>query len=131
MVRDGMAWAFVRYSSDYAALEREARAARRGVFAAENTPPWEFRADACAGTWSRRSRPQTGRYPCPEPRAGRRCCDATYVKVRQAGRIVSVAVIVAVGVTQITCSGLKPIEERRSFPASRNVSREEIAADDG
>jgi len=31
MVREGLAWAFTRYSRDYAALEIEARAAGRGV----------------------------------------------------------------------------------------------------
>jgi endonuclease YncB( thermonuclease family) len=43
LVREGFAWAFVKYAPDYAAIEREARAARRGVFAAENAPPWNFR----------------------------------------------------------------------------------------
>ena len=44
MVRDGLAWAFVCYSDTYTAEEREARQARRGVFAADNQPPWEYRA---------------------------------------------------------------------------------------
>lgn len=44
MVRTGMAWAFRRYSNAYHGAEREARAGRRGVFAADNTPPWEHRS---------------------------------------------------------------------------------------
>jgi endonuclease YncB( thermonuclease family) len=43
MVREGQAWAFVKYSTRYVAEEREARAARLGVFGADNTPPWTFR----------------------------------------------------------------------------------------
>lgn len=44
LVRRGLAWAFVRYSDLYVSEEAQARAARRGVFAADNQPPWEFRA---------------------------------------------------------------------------------------
>ena len=44
MVRSGMAWAFVRYSSDYVGQEREARAARRGIWQAETQTAWDFRA---------------------------------------------------------------------------------------
>jgi endonuclease YncB( thermonuclease family) len=44
MVRQGLAWAFVRYSDAYAQVEAAARAGRRGVFAAKTMPPWEFRA---------------------------------------------------------------------------------------
>jgi hypothetical protein len=43
-VRQGLAWAFVRYSDTYVAVEQEARAAKRGVFAAQTEPPWAFRA---------------------------------------------------------------------------------------
>jgi endonuclease YncB( thermonuclease family) len=43
LVREGSAWAFVKYSSAYLDDERQARAARRGVFAAENEAPWAFR----------------------------------------------------------------------------------------
>jgi hypothetical protein len=45
LVRQGLAWAFVKYSNAYISEEAEAKAARRGVFAAKNEPPWEFRAD--------------------------------------------------------------------------------------
>jgi hypothetical protein len=43
MVADGMAWHYARYSKDagLAAAEREARAARRGLWADKApTPPW-------------------------------------------------------------------------------------------
>lgn len=51
-IRAGMAWHFLRYAADqpsaerdrYAAAEREARAARRGLWAdAAPVPPWEWR----------------------------------------------------------------------------------------
>ncbi len=48
MVADGHAWAFVRFSQDYVPVEQEARVARRGVFAAANQAPWDFRS----GAWS-------------------------------------------------------------------------------
>jgi len=43
MVRDGWALAFVRYSADYVAEEREAQRARRGMWAGSFTPPWQWR----------------------------------------------------------------------------------------
>jgi len=49
MVADGLAWHYTRYSDDQqlAAAEREARAARRGLWAdAKPVPPWEWRATA-------------------------------------------------------------------------------------
>lgn len=49
MVRQGLAWAFVRYSDVYSASEKVARAERRGVFAVETSPPWEFRAERWEG----------------------------------------------------------------------------------
>lgn len=62
MVAEGHAWAFVRFSQDYAAVEREARAGRRGVFAAANTPPWDFRS----GAWSAaQAQAQAPRAECP------------------------------------------------------------------
>jgi micrococcal nuclease len=51
MVRDGFAWHFTRYSDDgaLAAAEREARAARRGLWSADGpVAPWEFRQAARA-----------------------------------------------------------------------------------
>jgi endonuclease YncB( thermonuclease family) len=44
MVRDGWAMAFVRYSVDYVAEEREARDAKRGLWAGSFTSPWDWRA---------------------------------------------------------------------------------------
>lgn len=44
MVRLGLAWAYVKYSSAYVAEEAEARAARRGVWTADTMTPWDFRA---------------------------------------------------------------------------------------
>lgn len=46
LVREGLAWAFVRYSTTYVALEQEARAAGRGIWATENTPAWDYRRKA-------------------------------------------------------------------------------------
>jgi endonuclease YncB( thermonuclease family) len=45
MVRGGHAWAFVKYSSDFIAVEQEARAARSGIWQAETQPAWDFRAE--------------------------------------------------------------------------------------
>src|SRR4051812_27356035 len=47
MVKDGWAWNYARYSKSkhYAELEREAREARRGLWAGKMPiPPWAFRA---------------------------------------------------------------------------------------
>ncbi|GEP60242.1 hypothetical protein RSO01_74080 [Reyranella soli] len=43
LVREGLAWAFVRYSSDYVGQEAAAKAARRGVHAHGCQPPWGWR----------------------------------------------------------------------------------------
>lgn len=53
MVADGHAWAFVRFSQDYVPVEQEARVARRGVFAAANQAPWDFRSGAWSAAQSR------------------------------------------------------------------------------
>jgi endonuclease YncB( thermonuclease family) len=47
MVRQGLAWAFVKYSQSYVAEERQARAERLGVWQAANVPAWEHRR----GSW--------------------------------------------------------------------------------
>lgn len=44
MVRSGMAWAFVRYSSDYIEQEARAKSAGVGVHAHGCVPAWEWRA---------------------------------------------------------------------------------------
>ena len=48
MVRNGHAWAFVRYSRNYVTEEAEARARRLGIWQGEATPPWEYRAQRWA-----------------------------------------------------------------------------------
>ena len=48
MVRTGYAWAFVRYSRSYVAVEAEARRARAGIWQGEAMPAWDFRARAWA-----------------------------------------------------------------------------------
>lgn len=50
MVADGYAWAFVRYSAVYAGTERKARADRKGIFAADNVPAWEYRSKRWEGS---------------------------------------------------------------------------------
>src|SRR5215216_2420072 len=45
MVREGLAWAFVRYSSDYVGQEAKAKADRLGVHAHGCAPAWEWRAE--------------------------------------------------------------------------------------
>ncbi|HRD75016.1 MAG TPA: thermonuclease family protein [Hyphomicrobiaceae bacterium] len=47
MVRLGLAWAFVKYSTTYVSVEAEARAKKVGVFQTDTMTPWDFRA----GTW--------------------------------------------------------------------------------
>src|SRR5262245_14758995 len=48
MVRQGLAWAFVRYASDYVPEENEARAAHRGVWQADTQTAWDYRASRWA-----------------------------------------------------------------------------------
>jgi len=43
MVRQGLAWAFVKYSRTYVRQESEARTARVGVWQGEAAPAWEYR----------------------------------------------------------------------------------------
>jgi endonuclease YncB( thermonuclease family) len=45
MVRQGMAWAFVKYSQAYIAEEAEARVAQRGIWQAETQTAWDYRAN--------------------------------------------------------------------------------------
>lgn len=44
MVRDGYAWAFVKFSNDYVKIERMAKLASAGVWQADTEPAWVFRA---------------------------------------------------------------------------------------
>lgn len=43
MVRQGNAWAFVKYSQTYVSVEQEARAAQRGVWQSQTQPAWDYR----------------------------------------------------------------------------------------
>ena len=43
LVAEGLAWAFRRYSDDYALAEEGARKIGAGVWQAETQPPWEYR----------------------------------------------------------------------------------------
>ena len=43
LVRQGWALAYRRYSKDYVSVENEAQDAKRGMWAWEFTPPWEWR----------------------------------------------------------------------------------------
>jgi endonuclease YncB( thermonuclease family) len=43
IVRQGLAWAFVRYSQAYVAIEAEARRAGAGVWSGHAVPPWDYR----------------------------------------------------------------------------------------
>lgn len=45
MVRDGLAWAFTRYSADYVNEEAAAKKARLGVHGHDCVPAWEWRAE--------------------------------------------------------------------------------------
>lgn len=44
LVREGLAWAFTRYSNEYVELEAAARSARSGVWQGEAEAPWDYRA---------------------------------------------------------------------------------------
>ena len=44
LVREGLAWAFVRYSRDDAEQEAKAKADRLGIHAHDCEPAWEWRA---------------------------------------------------------------------------------------
>jgi endonuclease YncB( thermonuclease family) len=68
MARSGFATAYRRYSNDYVDEENEARAARRGIWAGEFTPPEDYRRE--------------DRREAPAPRSapsGPRC-DGCYIK---------------------------------------------------
>ena len=66
MVRSGLAVAYRRYSTAYVDEESEARAARRGLWAGEFTPPEQWRRDDGA------ARRETTAAPAPGDRPG---CD--------------------------------------------------------
>lgn len=49
MVRAGLAWAFVRYSQRYVAIEDDARRAARGIWRSATDPAWVYREQQWAG----------------------------------------------------------------------------------
>lgn len=48
MVRHGMAWAFVKYSTRYAEQEKLAQSSATGIWQADAQPPWEHRSNRWA-----------------------------------------------------------------------------------
>jgi endonuclease YncB( thermonuclease family) len=48
MVRQGHAWAFVKYSASYVKEEAEARSGKLGIWEGEAMPAWEYRAQRWA-----------------------------------------------------------------------------------
>jgi endonuclease YncB( thermonuclease family) len=50
LVRQGLAWAFERYSHRYAALEAAARARGAGIWADDAEPPWAWRERHASGS---------------------------------------------------------------------------------
>ncbi len=61
MVQQGLALAYRRFSLDYVDEEAEAQATRRGIWAGEFVPPWE---------WRRGARLDTGDYGAVPLRRG-------------------------------------------------------------
>lgn len=49
LVRNGHAMAYRRYSSAYIGAEQEAKNAKRGIWAGQVQPPWEWRKDRRGG----------------------------------------------------------------------------------
>ena len=50
MIKLGLAWAYVKYSTAYVTEEAEARRSKRGIWQGEATPAWDFRARSWAVT---------------------------------------------------------------------------------
>jgi endonuclease YncB( thermonuclease family) len=49
LVRNGHAFAYRKYSSDYIGAEQEAKNARRGIWAGTVQPPWDWRKERRGG----------------------------------------------------------------------------------
>lgn len=45
LVEEGLAWAYTRFSDDYAVIEAAAKAAGRGIWDGESEAPWDYRAN--------------------------------------------------------------------------------------
>lgn len=76
MVSAGLALAYRQYGNDYVAEESAARAARRGLWAGEFTPPWEYRRsqrgespDARTQQPTAPAAPRAAAAPVPAPSA--------------------------------------------------------------
>ena len=75
MVREGYAWALVKYSTSYVQGEAEARALHIGIWQGKAEPAWEFRAHRWAGAEAgcakglrnqrQRDRPRPNHTTCP------------------------------------------------------------------
>ncbi|MGD9803627.1 MAG: thermonuclease family protein [Hyphomicrobiaceae bacterium] len=61
LVRRGLAWAFVRYSSTYVATEAEAKRGRIGIWSGSATPAWDYRANR----WHQTSEAAEAPKGCP------------------------------------------------------------------
>ena len=48
MVEEGYAWAFRRYSDDYASVEETAKVLKTGIWQSDTTSPWDYRAERWA-----------------------------------------------------------------------------------
>lgn len=48
MIDEGLAWAFLRFSTDFVDREAAARAARIGIWQGEAEPPWDYRENRWA-----------------------------------------------------------------------------------
>jgi endonuclease YncB( thermonuclease family) len=64
MVSAGLALAYRQYGNDYVAEESAARGARRGLWAGEFTPPWEYRQGQHGESNAARTQPAA-----PQPRS--------------------------------------------------------------
>ena len=60
MVRNGLAWAFIKYSSRLVEAEAGARALRLGIWQGEATPAWVWRAQRWSEAASRLGGPSRG-----------------------------------------------------------------------
>jgi endonuclease YncB( thermonuclease family) len=70
MVRAGLAWAFIKYSTLYTAQESAAKTARLGVWQASTMTPWDWRAQQKLSALStQRAPPQAAMGSPLEPRA--------------------------------------------------------------
>ena len=65
MVREGYAWAFVKYSTSYVQEEAEARALHIGIWQGKAEPAWEFREHRWADAELDAANPRTASRAIP------------------------------------------------------------------